>query len=158
MYLKQIAILLLIGLLAACAKPDRYKAPPGVTPESGAIILGSIERFSDLLTKNRRTYIVGIDGKLTRAGPRGWGKKLLLVEGVHKIKLGVSDGDGFGFTKEFLIGPVRRGEVFIARSAKVANRLARAWIMKKDGSQVTEKFTVKLSKGKPPFTPIILVR
>ena len=37
-------------------------------------------------------------------------------------------------------------------------KTARAWIMKKDGSQVTEKFTVKLSKGKPPFTPIILVR
>src|SRR5437868_6396805 len=81
-----LSIPLLLGLaLSACATPT-YTTPAGLTPASGATLLGS-KQATSLMVADVRTIVSGVDGQTTGFGIHDWDKPLLVASGQRTIQM-----------------------------------------------------------------------
>ncbi|MHB1304281.1 MAG: hypothetical protein ACYCZB_12525 [Acidiphilium sp.] len=72
--------------LAACAAPSpRYVAPPGLTAQSGALLVGSLTKTTAPMLSNATVEAGMIDGARVTTK---WSKPILLAPGPHTIEFG----------------------------------------------------------------------
>ncbi len=89
------AVLLILAAVAGCAHRNDYAEPIGLSPVTGATIVGSETPSHDsLLPDTDRAYITAIDGRVVRGPVFLSDSPLLVAPGHHTIQIAVDTDKG----------------------------------------------------------------
>jgi hypothetical protein len=154
--------------LSGCATPMiGYVQPTGLTPRSGASIVGSLNVDPNPLKPNTHVFLMAVDNLPAHRGWKGWNTPTLVTPGVHLLTFGPCQCNGWAPT-----GPIgsitlaenfQAGENYILRSsvpkggAFFTPILATAWIQDSSGTPMSPPTTVQLQAPPAPiFLPVII--
>jgi len=78
--------------LAGCTPRHPYRAPPDLTPETGAVLKGSRTPVASPLAEDVRAIVTAVDGQLTANGRYEWDQPILVPPGSHLLQLAALQG------------------------------------------------------------------
>jgi|SRR6185437_5231777 hypothetical protein len=129
--------LLGLGLVLACAScvmMPRYTPPPGLTPETGATLIGSKR---GVLIFGQETYIGRIDGFLSTAS---YDTPVLVAPGDHTIDIAFNCGNAHGRIPASVT--LEAGRTYIAECRLRPFQPLNCWVHTPDGVVVAAPMAV----------------
>jgi len=126
-----------LGLVLACtscAMVPRYEPPPGLTPETGATLIGSKR---GVLIFGQETYIGSIDGFL---GAASYDTPILVPPGDHTIDIAFNGGNAHGRIRTDV--KFEAGRTYIAECRLRPFQPLNCWVHTSDGVVVAAPLAV----------------
>lgn len=148
-------------ILSACAPPPPlYAAPPGLTRQTAATLLGSKTRTLASLLPNATVSASAIDGMAVLSG---WNNPILLAPGQHTVQFGPCLCNEWYLTPSqgsvALTADFKPGRTYVMRStipsSYFATRVAQVWIQTSAGKAVTPRATIPLTNT--PSSSVVFV-
>ena len=152
---RRFATLAALAFLSACGAPPipNYAAPPGLTPQTGASITGSLIVNPNPILPNTSVYLIDVDNQRSGFGWQAWQTRTLLAPGPHLLTLGLCQ---CGIFHNPVVGSLtlpitaKPGEnLILASSVPTVGFFqpgrATAWIQDSTGAKLTPDTPVELS-------------
>jgi len=141
-----------------------YVPPTGLTPKTGASIIGSLVADPSPLKANTHVFLMAVDNLPAHRGWKNYNLPTLVTPGVHLLTFGPCQCNGWAPTGP--IGSITLSENFLADETYVLRSsvpkggafftpiLATAWIEDSSGVAMSPPTVVQLHP--PASTPIFL--